>query len=59
MSNQQATAERNYNVSVDVEMLKKQMQALMSLAEQVEKLQKKVADLEGAEDSRQLQILRG
>ena len=59
MSNQQATAERNYNVSVDVAELKKQMQSLMVLAEQVAKLQRRVDDLEDAEDNRQLQILRG
>jgi tetrahydromethanopterin S-methyltransferase subunit B len=59
MSDQQATAERNYNVSVDVAELKKQMQSLMVLAEQVAKLQRRVDDLEDAEDNRQLQILRG
>jgi hypothetical protein len=59
MSNQQATAERNYNVSVDVAELKKQMQSLMVLAEQVAKLQRRVDDREDAEDNRQLQILRG
>ena len=61
MSNQQATAERNYNTSQDVETLKKQMAALMellSLSEALEKLRRRVDDLENAEDQRQLQILR-
>ena len=58
---QQEVVARNYQTHLDLETLKKQVAALtelLSLADQVDKLKRRVDDLESAEDSRQLQILR-
>jgi hypothetical protein len=60
MSNQQQVAERNTQLYDDVQTLKKQMASLtnlFSLAEQVERLQRRVDDLETTEGRRQLETL--